>query len=303
MKFIKSILLSIILFLCILSGSSKNLGLNKKLSLSTDQISPIAEAQALYIRGAKWNDTDCSGKSQSPINIVEPMTYAENLELNVEKMINVLKPNRPVVGRKGTFRLEGIMGTVSTRDPIIYHVEQKDVDLNFQCSRLVFHSPSEHSLYGTFMDVEMQVECELLPQNSNWAYKNRGLIISYLFKGERRLDQATDKVGLLKAFNFDTLDFVNHDVFQKMMATNKFIMYEGSKSTPPCTENYLHIVSHIVYNVPQTDVDKLQTQITNTFRLPTGNSRPVQPLNGRPIIRNFGKVEKPTFVDKPIVFN
>jgi len=290
--------------LALLSISPKTVLQKSFLSSSTSQAPDlISAAQALYIQGAKWNDTACSGKGQSPIDIAEPMTYAENLELNVEKIISTLKPGRPLSAKKGVFRMSGILGTVTTRDPIIYHLDKKDVELPFQCNRIVFHSPAEHSLYGSFMDIEMQIECELLPKSALADYKNRGLIISYMFKADPKLDQSDDKVGLLKAFNFDTLAFVNHNVFKKMITTNKFVMYEGSRSTTPCTENYLHIVSHIVYNVPETDVVKLKTQITNTFRLPFGNARPIQPTNGRPLIRNFPAAEKPTFVSKPMVFS
>jgi carbonic anhydrase len=299
MKFLKLVLLSSCIIFALASQKSANL----KSKLQADQaVSHVAEAQLLYLPGAQWNDTECSGKAQSPIDIVEPMTYAENLELNVEKMINNLQPKRALTAKKGTLRMDGIMGTVTTRDPIIYHNEKKDIDLNFQCSRIVFHSPSEHTLYGQSMDVEMQIECELLPKNSVWDYKNRALIISYLYKGDRKLDLSDDKVGLLKGFNIETLDFINHDTFQKMLTTNKFVMYEGSRSSTPCTENVLHIVSHIVYNIPQTDVEKIQTQIMNTFRLPQGNIRPIQPLNGRPLIRNFANAEKPTFRNKPLSF-
>ena len=298
MKFIKSILIKIVvIFLYFLYVSPAISNLKNKIILSHYQgYFLVKEAQEIYSKETKWK---CYGTRQSPIDIVEPMTYAENLELNVDKMNNVLKVLKPLTARKGTFILDGIMGTVTTRDPILFHNKKKDIYLNFQCNRLVFHSPSEHFLYGKKLDVEMQIECSLLPNNSNSDYKNKGLIISYLFKSDKRLDLSTDKVGLLKGFNFDTLDSIYHKTFQKMIKTNKFVMYEGSKSSPSCMDNYLHIVSHIVYNVPKSDVEKIQNQINNTFRLPFGNSRPIQALNGRPIIKNFGNVEMPTFIDQP----
>jgi len=264
----------------------------------------LQDANYLYGENRNYKEKMChEGKLQSPIDIKEPMTYAENLELNVEKIINSLSTNRPLTLSKGLFRVDGIMGTVTTRDPILFHEKKLDIDLTFQCDKLEFHSPSEHKLYGKRMDVEMQLTCELLPSSHNSKYRNKELIISFLFKGDNKLNMSIDPIGMLKGFNFEALDFVKHEFFQKMVKTDKFIMYEGSLSQPPCNENVLHIVSHYVYKIPQIEVERIRDQLSASFRLQHGNARPIQPLNDRPIIRNFAAAEKPKFVTKPMSFN
>jgi carbonic anhydrase len=228
------------------------------------------------------------------------MTYAQNLELNVDNIVNTLAPGSPMKIDKGTIRLDAALGYVITRDPILYHVNGTDVNLKFNCLRIVFHAPAEHSLYGVFPDVEMQVECQLETElDIIKEYKNRALIISYFFNGNARLDLEDNKVALLQGFNMDSFANVNVDIFRKMMKTDKFVMYEGSRSQPPCTENYLHIVDHRVYKVPKRVVDNIKDTLVNQLRLNFGNSRPIQALNGRPIIRTFEKAEKPKLTSKP----
>jgi carbonic anhydrase len=196
--------------------------------------------------------------------------------------------------------LDASLGYVVTRDPILYHVNGTDVNLKFNCLRIVFHQPAEHSLYGVFPDIEMQVECELETNlDIIKEYKNRALIISYFFNGDARLDLEDNKVGLLQGFNMDSFAEVNVDIFRKMMKTNKFVLYEGSRTQPPCTENYLHIVDHRVYKVPKRVVDNIKDVLTNQLRLNFGNARPIQKSNGRPVIRNFANAEKPKLTSKP----
>ena len=307
MKFVKSFVLFFLLISCLkciqkLSSNEKNL---KKIIIPESNSPNVLEAFKLYgQKGIIWDSpTTCLGKSQSPINIEEPMTYAENLELNVDNMITNLAPGTPMKIAQGTFRLDASLGYVVTRDPILYHEEGKDVYLKFNCLRIVFHSQAEHSLYGTFPDVEMQIECELETNLDSIAeYKNRGLIISYFFNGDERLDQEDNKVGLLQGFNLDSFTNVSVDIFRKMLKTDKFVLYEGSRSQPPCTENYLHIVDHRVYKVPKRVVLSIKDALNNYLKLNFGNARPIQKSNGRPIVRNFDKPEKPKLISRPLDF-
>ena len=100
----------------------------------------------------------------------------------------------------------------------------------------------------------------------------------------------------------DTFTNVNVDIFRKMMKSDKFVLYEGSRTQPPCTENYLHILDHRVYKVPKRVVDNIKETLFKQLRLNFGNARPIQKANGRPIVRNFENPEKPKLSSKPSDF-
>jgi hypothetical protein len=281
----------------------------KKLKQINNFVTPsdpvVAEGFSLYgTQGIKWNDTECKGSFQSPIDVKEPMSYAENLELNTDNIINSLTPQKGLTLNKGALVLEAGLGYVVTRDPILFHKTSKDVFLRFDCSRLLFRSPAEHSLYSSYADIEMQMECVLQTDSEELKeYRNRILSISYFFYGDDQLDQQVDTVSLLQGFNFDTLLNVNVGYFRKIVKSSKFVMYEGSLSRPPCTENILHILDHKIYKVPKLMFDNLKNTLSDKALLKFGNARPVQDLNKRPLIRNFEKAEKPKLTTKPEDFN
>jgi len=86
-----------------------------------------------------------------------------------------------------------------------------------------------------------------------------------------------------------------------MVKIDKFVMYEGSRTHPPCTENTLHILDHKVYKVPQRVINEIKETLRQVVKI-NGNARPIQPLNGRSLIRNFPNPEKIIFKLKPQEF-
>jgi len=305
MKFIKSLILFILCFVSLnLSKLDKNFQKREREFHAANIVVDTQKAFQLYGADAakSWGDTTCHGKMQSPIKIQEPMTYAENLEIDFDKITTALLPGRPVEVKNGVFRLDANLGYVVTRDPILFHTENVDIPLKYNCYSLAFHSPAEHNLYGRRPDVEMQMECELEGEyHVSPNYRNRGLIISYFFEGTRTYEGEANKWGLLQGFNIDSFSNVNHDIFRKMVKIDKFVMYEGSRTHPPCTENNLHVIDHKVYKVPQRVINEIKETLRQVVKI-NGNARPIQPLNGRSLIRNFPKPEKINFKLKPQEF-
>ena len=261
----------------------------------------VEEAEAIYGFEEKNWPLSCKGKKQSPINIEEPMTYAENLELDVKDIVYNLITTKPMKIIKGQIRLDAIIGTVKTRDPIYYHKTGIDFELKYQCTRIVFHSPSEHLLYDKRPDLEMQIECWLNGQNI-YKYPNRSLVISYFFDAH---NDKTDFVNLLKGFKFHSIgNNIEVENFRNLIKTKKFVIYEGSKTLPPCEDQTLHILNHKIYLIGREYINNIQSIFKNKFKMETFNgSRGKKNLENRPLVRNFEflqNVEKTKFISSTL---
>jgi len=184
MKFIKSLILFLLSFASLNLSKLDKQNIHSRGFHAANIVVDTQKAFQLYGADAakSWGDTTCNGKMQSPIKIQEPMTYAENLGIDFDKITTALLPGRPVEVKNGVFRLDANLGYVVTRDPILFHTKGDDIPLKYNCYSLAFHSPAEHNLYGRRPDVEMQMECELEGEyHVAPDYRNRGLIISYFF--------------------------------------------------------------------------------------------------------------------------
>jgi carbonic anhydrase len=139
----------------------------------------------------------------------------------------------------------------------------------FELLQFHFHSPSEHTVGGKHFDMEMHlvhksaegkvaVVAVLIQQGqNNTAYETIWDYLPTPENRERVADATVDATALLPE---------NRDYFH----------YDGSFTTPPCTEGVLWLVL-------KQPVELSTEQITVFRQVIQGNNRPVQPLNGREI--------------------
>lgn len=130
-----------------------------------------------------------------------------------------------------------------------------------------FHSPSEHRIAGESFPLEMH----LVHQSADGRLAVVGVLIR---EGAR--NQAFEPVwSRLPGIKGESAhDSVMVDVDDLLPADRTMYRYEGSLTTPPCSEG-------VKWFVLATPVELSAAQIAAFRAVLSGNSRPVQPLNGR----------------------
>ena len=134
-----------------------------------------------------------------------------------------------------------------------------------------FHSPSEHHVDGRPFPAEMHLVHK--------AADGRLAVICVLFE-EGAANPALDPIwaNLPGAKGQEVhLAHVTVDADDLLPASRASYRYTGSLTTPPCSED----VTWIVMSSPATISAEQLARLRATL---VGNNRPVQPLNGRPLV-------------------
>ena len=147
-------------------------------------------------------------------------------------------------------------------------------DVSYQLVQYHFHNPSEHTLAGRRFPMEMH----LVHRSSSGQLAVVGVLIE---EGWRNLAIEPVWANLPRAKGVEThYEHVKVDVDALLPAVRTSYRYDGSLTTPPCTEG----VKWIVLTMPI----ELSAEQINTFtRVMHDNARPVQPLNGRAVIADM----------------
>ncbi|MBW2493589.1 MAG: carbonic anhydrase family protein [Deltaproteobacteria bacterium] len=194
------------------------------------------------------------GKSQSPIDIVDPIDVelapiALSYRGSTTAVVNNGHTLQTDVGRDNTLEIDG-----KTFDLLQFH----------------FHSPSEHRIDG-----------ESFPLEAHFVHRNeRGelAVVAILFRlGDRNRAMATIVAAAPeKAETSKPLD--ENIASLEIVPENKaHYRYSGSLTTPPCTEGVLWLVLESIGSVSRE-------QVANFVRIIGEDARGPQPLNGRRVV-------------------
>ncbi len=202
------------------------------------------------------------GKHQSPIDIVNPtpaklpaITFNyQSVSLNIHNTGNTIEVAYP-------------KGSWIEVDGTKYHL------LQFH-----FHAPSEHTVAGNPYDMEMHLVHE--SEDGTLAVIG-GLIksgsVNTAFSSFWHHLPSTD--GESKQ-----IESVVLNASDLLPSTTHTYRYDGSLTTPPCSEG-------VKWFVLTTPIEMSQTQIAAFKAIMDGNNRPVQPLNGRELLVDMIKDE------------
>ena len=164
-------------------------------------------------------------------------------------------------------------------------------------SNIHFHSPSEHTLNGKQYDVEMHIV------HVNKATRQLGTVIAILFdKVKGGSNPFLETLAVEFATNLEKISIIDESLqtsfyrtdepvavekLIKSLDLNKFYHYEGSLTTPPCTEGLNWFVMHETQPVSAEQVDAFTKMWADNpdFSKGSGNNRVTQPLNGRVVYR------------------
>ena len=204
---------------------------------------------------AAWESEfpECGGSAQSPVDI-EASAIADLPEIEIE--YTSIGGTLVDTGRALHVKTEG--GALTIGDEL------------FTLLRVEFHLPSEHTLEGRRFDGEMQfVHAD--------ADGGIAVIAFPLTTGEEN-DFIED---VLEAASEppESWDTIEIDVEEAEPAVGEYYAYEGSLTTPLCTEG----VRWYVMRTPATLSDEQLQELAANYR---NNARPLQPLNGRSILHD-----------------
>ena len=211
-----------------------------------------------------WGDlnpdyTVCTiGKEQSPINI-ETSRVIEDKKIT-DLVINY-KPTVFSLSNNG----HTIQGDPSTLDNS-FVVDNKE----YKLEQFHFHTPSEHQFNGKNFDMELH----FVHRDANNQLAVLGLMIKegasnpYLEKAWNVIptEKTTEDVKLTEPIDLMNLLPQDKDSFR----------YNGSLTTPPCSEAVKWIVLEEPIEMSKEQIDKFR-------KIFPDNHRPVQPLNEREV--------------------
>ncbi len=143
----------------------------------------------------------------------------------------------------------------------------------YELKQFHFHTPSEHETFGR----QLPMEIHFVHQSQEGDLAVIGVLARTSYRSNPALDRLwahlpkktgeTNNAGGLRQ-NPITLLPMKHD----------FITYQGSLTTPPCSEGVLWLVMQTPLRVSNRQIEKF-TKIIGE------NARPVQPLNGRTVLK------------------
>lgn len=231
-----------------------------------------------YSKPALWSDqfSDCAGTNQSPINLVgsgvddfKPLLPKfDGLPVDEDAGLTVINDGH-------TVQVNGKFGVLNMPDG------------KYNVLQFHFHMPSEHQVEGQSFAGEMQIVC----QKEGATETNDLVVIGILLQQVQAKDtddQISKELDFFRRLHFGELPAVGTEKDVKggvdLVVTfapqlgGKYYHYQGSMTTPPCSET----VHWYVMETPAHVATSMAANFHELFPSPM-NSRPLQELNGRTI--------------------
>ena len=153
----------------------------------------------------------------------------------------------------------------------------------FRPLELHFHAPSEHTVDGSLYDLELHIVHTTVDESGNEA---AGAVLGVFFDVKEGGNEENAFIdSLFEAIK--TRDTSRKDVgitdFLAFIDMKEFWSYDGSLTTPPCTEGLKWSIIEEVQSISKEQLHEFTKHLAeNTgFADGNGNSRRVQPLNDR----------------------
>jgi carbonic anhydrase len=195
------------------------------------------------------------GKNQSPINLTG-MFKAELPPLDLEYN----EGGANVINNGHTIQVNYYPGSFLSID------EKK-----FALRQFHFHAPSENLIEG----VSYALEGHFVHENDNGDIA----VLAVMYDvGDANADLATlwSVMPENKGGVYEFQQYINASSL--LPSNHEYYRFNGSLTTPPCSEGVLWLVMKDIHHVSQEQVDKF------TAVMGGPNNRPVQPLNSRVVL-------------------
>lgn len=211
---------------------------------------------------AHWGDLSpdyaaCSvGKSQSPIDLSNPAPK------DVANLVFHYQPSKINILNNGhTIQVNYDPGSYLELDGVRYDL------LQFH-----FHAPSEHSINGKLAEAELH----LVHKSADGKLAVVGILINAGAENpafKTTWDNLPAEKGPVQQIGAEV------NATGMLPAIQETYRYEGSLTTPPCSEG-------VKWNVMVEPIEMSEAQLAAFTHIFEGNNRPVQPLDGRALIED-----------------
>ncbi len=209
---------------------------------------------------SKWGELSpkyslCSaGKEQSPINLTEGIKSDAAVSVAYQTANTILENNGHTIQAAGSPKSTITVG-----------------DTKYKLLQFHFHSPSEHTLNGKHLPFELHVV------NEGPAGKTAVLgVLGKVGKANPAFDQLWKNIPKQEGDSSPVKAFDADELLPTGSGSEAIYRYNGSLTTPPCSEG-------LVWSVYKKPITLSQKQIDQFQAIFHENARPVQPLNGREI--------------------
>jgi carbonic anhydrase len=196
------------------------------------------------------------GKNQSPINIISTKK-TPMLPLKIKYSTGSVD----FVNNGHTVQVNFKEGSELYIDKKVYKLKQ-----------FHFHTPSENTLFGK----HFPMEAHLVHSTDDGELAVISVMFSGGFNDNKFLAKFMNKLPLTKGVKNDLVK-ENLNAFDMMPEDKHFYRFNGSLTTPPCSEGVLWLV--LKNPVPISD-----NQLMKFRRVLGNNNRPTQPINTRIIL-------------------
>ena len=209
-----------------------------------------------------WGELDpdfsacSSGKNQSPIN----MTGFIEADLKPIS-INYLKDGKEILNNGHTIQVNYKPGSSIIVD-----------GSSFELKQFHFHSPSENTIEG-----------HSYPMESHFVHADKDgnlVVIAVMFKGgkeHKELKKAWNHMPMHAGEKYALPGSL--DALAMLPNSHEYYRFNGSLTTPPCTEGVRWLVMKYFNTVSKEQIEKFFDAMHHP------NNRPVQPVNARMILK------------------
>lgn len=251
--------------------------------------------------GADWGSVESlcdTGKEQSPIDLfLFPTVTDKNMKIEGFEYRNYAADAGLVINKKtGTMQMDVTDGRLNVTFP---PEEGSTINSasNFYPAQLHFHSPSEHTVGGVSFDLEMHIV-------HTYVDGSLGGVLGIFFDVERGGEMLTQASRMPDPnYGFGTVDnkFIESLMFGEAteegftlgevplanflagIDMRKYWSYDGSLTTPPCTEGIKWNVIQQIQPITKRQLEEFTKHFSGNmeFAKGKGNNRVVQPLQDR----------------------
>ncbi|XP_066924991.1 carbonic anhydrase 1-like [Clytia hemisphaerica] len=237
----------------------------------------------------------CGGSSQAPIDIkTADVVYNPKLkDIRGASFLKKANQFNYTISNYGAAFYVTLTGQDTSKIPI-YIVHG---DSAYRFSSLHFHwgsdskKGSEHTIDGKEYPLELHL---VLLNVDESATTDRMLIWAQLFEVKDTRNAKLDSIvnNLLKAKKVGQTDNIPAFLLEDLLidqAAEKYYMYYGSFTTPPCSEIVKYLVSSKISHVNEVQLEEFRKLLASADEKTSmsDNYRPPQPINGRTVQSNF----------------
>lgn len=236
-------------------------------SIANEKTSSHEQAKWSYIGDtgpAHWGDlapeysTCKSGKNQSPVDI----SISTEAKLDGIKMDYSLLVAENIINNGHTIQVNIRSGGTIKLD-----------DKTFELKQFHFHTPSENRVNNKSYPLEVHFV--------HASKEGELAVVALLYQpgqANLALNPLLKKIPM-KSGESIRLGAKDVELFERNKTLKNYVRYNGSLTTPPCTEGVRWVVMRAMPSISRQQLDVFQ----RALKYP--NNRPIQPLNARIIIR------------------